>query len=154
MIPRRIHVIIKSVVVLISKFRIIVEFVFKKSSENNKKNPPLSRVPNMCLLRTHLAHAGARIRIKHRWKSRKGVERRSKERWRKRENNRVRLPRAADSLRGQWPWPEAEGPGEGSVAPWQFSDDIHAAVLLVGEPRGCAGWVGRSWPPLWWGFAV
>ena len=33
------------------------------------------------------------------------------------------------------------------MAPWQFSDDIHAAVLLVvggREPRGCAGWVGRE----------
>lgn len=147
----------KSVIVLISKFRIIVEFVFIKNQikiTKCKSTPIHAFVPNMCLLRTHLAHAGARIRIKHRRKSRKGVERRSKERWRKRENNRVRFPRAADSLRGQWPWPEAEGPGEGSVAPWQFSDDIHAAVPLVGESRGCAGWVGRSWLPLWWGFAV
>lgn len=45
-----------------------------------KKKQPLLRVPNICLLRTHLAHAGARIRINHRRKSRKGVERRSKER--------------------------------------------------------------------------
>lgn len=59
------------------------------------------------------------------------------------------------------------------MAPWQFSDDIHAAVLLAGrggggrearEPRGCAGWVGRevgaavhmegvSSVDVWWGIA-
>lgn len=50
------------------------------------------------------------------------------------------------------------------MAPWQFSDDIHAAVPLVGEPRGCAGWVGRevgvaarvegvSSVDVWWGIA-